>query len=50
MARVEPNTATSEFFICNGAQPSLDLGGLRNPDGQGFAAFARVTKRESCTS
>jgi peptidyl-prolyl cis-trans isomerase A (cyclophilin A) len=49
MARVEPNTATSEFFICNGAQPSLDLGGLRNPDGQGFAAFGRVTKGESCT-
>jgi peptidyl-prolyl cis-trans isomerase A (cyclophilin A) len=44
MARGEPNTATSEFFICIGAQPSLDFGGLRNPDGQGFAAFGRVTK------
>jgi peptidyl-prolyl cis-trans isomerase A (cyclophilin A) len=44
MARGAPDTATSEFFICIGAQPSLDFGGLRNPDGQGFAAFARVTK------
>jgi peptidyl-prolyl cis-trans isomerase A (cyclophilin A) len=44
MARGEPKTATSEFFICIGAQPSLDFGGLRNPDGQGFAAFGRVTK------
>jgi peptidyl-prolyl cis-trans isomerase A (cyclophilin A) len=44
MARGEPNTATSEFFICIGAQPSLDFGGLRNPDGQGFAALGRVTK------
>ena len=44
MARGEPNTATSEFFIVIGAQPSLDFGGKRNPDGQGFAAFGRVTK------
>jgi len=32
----------SEFFICIGAQPSLDWGGQRNKDGQGFAAFGRV--------
>jgi peptidyl-prolyl cis-trans isomerase A (cyclophilin A) len=44
MARGAPDTATSEFFICIGAQPSLDFGGLRNPDGQGFAAFGRVIK------
>jgi peptidyl-prolyl cis-trans isomerase A (cyclophilin A) len=44
MARLEPGTATSEFFICVGDQPELDLGGKRNPDGQGFAAFGRVTK------
>lgn len=44
MARGEPNTATSAFFICIGAQPSLNFGGMRNPDGQGFAAFGRVTK------
>lgn len=44
MARGEPDTATSEFFICVGAQPELDFGGKRNPDGQGFAAFGRVVK------
>ncbi|MXV94998.1 MAG: peptidylprolyl isomerase, partial [Gemmatimonadetes bacterium] len=27
---------------CIGDQPSLDFGGMRNPDGQGFAAFGRV--------
>lgn len=42
MARAEPDTATSDFFICIGDQPSLDFGGMRNPDGQGFAAFGRV--------
>jgi len=44
MARNEPGSATSEFFICIGDQPSLDFGGMRNPDGQGFAAFGRVIK------
>ena len=44
MARAGPDTATSDFFICVGAQPELDFGGKRNPDGQGFAAFGRVTK------
>lgn len=44
MARGGPNTATSDFFICVGDQPSLDFGGARNPDGQGFAAFGRVTR------
>jgi peptidyl-prolyl cis-trans isomerase A (cyclophilin A) len=42
MARDGPDTATSDFFICVGDQPSLDFGGKRNPDGQGFAAFGRV--------
>jgi peptidyl-prolyl cis-trans isomerase A (cyclophilin A) len=42
MARSGPDTATSDFFICIGDQPSLDFGGARNPDGQGFAAFGRV--------
>ena len=42
MARGGPDTATSSFFICNGAQPELDEGGMRNPDGRGFAAFGRV--------
>ncbi len=43
MARDGPDTATSDFFICIGEQPELDFGGKRNPDGQGFAAFGRVT-------
>lgn len=43
MARNEPGTASTEFFICIGDQPELDYGGKRNPDGQGFAAFGRVT-------
>ncbi len=42
MARAEPGTASTEFFICIGDQPSLDFGGKRNPDGQGFAAFGKV--------
>ena len=42
MARSGPDTARSDFFICIGDQPSLDFGGARNPDGQGFAAFGRV--------
>jgi len=42
MARNEPGSATSEFFICVGDQPELDYGGKRNPDGQGFAAFGKV--------
>jgi peptidyl-prolyl cis-trans isomerase A (cyclophilin A) len=44
MARAGPDTTTSDFFICIGAQPELDFGGKRNPDGQGFAAFGRVTQ------
>ncbi len=43
MARSGPDTATSAFFICIGNQPSLDFGGDRNPDGQGFAAFGKVS-------
>ncbi len=44
MARSKPHTATTSFFICINDQPSLNFGGARNPDGQGFAAFGRVTK------
>ena len=44
MARMGPDTATSGFFFCIGDQPELDYGGKRNPDGQGFAAFGRVTR------
>lgn len=42
LARAEPGTGSSEFFVCVGEQPSLDHGGLRNPDGLGFAAFGRT--------
>ena len=44
MARDGPDSATSSFFLCIGAQPELDFGGKRNPDGQGFAAFGRVVR------
>tara|TARA_B100001250_G_scaffold393105_1_gene395561 strand:+ start:243 stop:542 length:300 start_codon:yes stop_codon:yes gene_type:complete len=42
MARLEPETASSEIFICINDQPELNFGGKRNPDGQGFAAFGKV--------
>jgi peptidyl-prolyl cis-trans isomerase A (cyclophilin A) len=43
MARsTSPDSASADFFICIGAQPSLDFGGARNADGQGFAVFGRV--------
>jgi len=44
MARLEPDTATSGFFICVNDQPELDFDGKRNPDGQGFAAFGQVVR------
>lgn len=44
MARSGPDSATDAFFICIGDQPALDFGGHRNLDGQGFAAFGRVTR------
>ena len=42
MARDGPDSATSSFFIVTQDTPSLDFGGGRNPDGQGFAAFGQV--------
>jgi peptidyl-prolyl cis-trans isomerase A (cyclophilin A) len=36
------DSATSSFSIMIGDQPSLDFGGARNADGQGFAAFGKV--------
>lgn len=44
MARDKPHSATNSFFICIGNQPELDFKGKRNPDGQGFAAFGKVTQ------
>lgn len=43
LARAEVGTASgAAFFICIGVQPGLDYGGMRNPDGEGFAAFGKV--------
>lgn len=43
LARGAPGTGSgAAFFICIGAQPSLDFGGMRNKDGLGFAAFGKV--------
>ena len=44
MARSTPDTARDSFSICVGDQPALDFAGPRQPDGQGFAAFGRVTR------
>ena len=45
LARGNGSTGSgSTFFICIGDQPSLDYGGKRYADGQGFAAFGKVTK------
>jgi peptidyl-prolyl cis-trans isomerase A (cyclophilin A) len=44
LARLEPGTATTEFFICIGDQPGFDFGGTNNPDKQGYAAFGKVVK------
>ena len=44
MARLGPDTAQDQFFICVADAPELDFGGKRNPDGQGFAAFGRVIR------
>ena len=42
MARRASGTPGSEYFIILRDEPELDFGGRRNPDGQGFAAFAQV--------
>ncbi len=44
LARQEPGTATSEFFICLGDQPGFDYEGENNPDKQGYVAFGKVVK------
>lgn len=44
MARNEPGTATSEFFICVEDEPGFDFGGANNFDGQGYAAFGEVVE------
>jgi peptidyl-prolyl cis-trans isomerase A (cyclophilin A) len=42
MARSSPDSAQASFSIMIGDQLSLDFGGARNADGQGFAAFGKV--------
>jgi len=43
MARNEPGTATTEFFIMVNDYPGLDSGpGRRNPDEAGYAVFGQV--------
>lgn len=44
LARQEPGTANTEFFICIGDQSGFDYGGENNPDKQGYAAFGKVVK------
>ena len=45
IARLEPGTGSAAYFFINiGNNEFLDTGGTRNPDGQGYATFARVTQ------
>jgi peptidyl-prolyl cis-trans isomerase A (cyclophilin A) len=44
MARYAPGSATSEFFICVGANASLDADPAASGDNAGFAAFGRVVQ------
>ncbi len=44
LARFAPGAVYHSFFICLRDEPCLDFGGARHPDGQGFAAFGRVTR------
>lgn len=43
MARLEAGTASTEFFICIGDNPSFNAGGASG-DSLGYAAFGKVTK------
>jgi len=42
LARFAPGAVYHSFFICGRDEPSLDFGGARQPDGQGFPAFGGV--------
>lgn len=45
IARLQPGTGSAAYFFINiGNNDFLDTGGSRNPDGQGYATFGRVTK------
>lgn len=42
LARFAPGAVYHSWFVCMRDEPSLDEGGARQPDGQGFAAFGEV--------
>lgn len=42
MGRTAEFGATTEFFICIGAQPKLDAGAIEGPGAAGFSAFGQV--------
>jgi len=42
LARDAPGTATCDFFICVGEQPSLDADPAQSGDNLGYAAFGQV--------
>jgi peptidyl-prolyl cis-trans isomerase A (cyclophilin A) len=44
LARAEPGTAGTEFFICLDDEPGLDYGGENVADRQGYSAFGKVVK------
>ncbi len=44
LARQQPGSGNTEFFICIGKQSCFDYGGQCNADGQGYAAFGKVVK------
>lgn len=44
LARTEPETGNTEFFICLGDQPVYDYGGEASEDGLGYATFGKVVK------
>jgi len=44
MARLEAGSATTEFFVCIGDNPSFDAGYRKEGDTLGYAAFGRVVK------
>ena len=45
IARSEPGSGSATYFFINiGNNDFLDTGGSRNPDGQGYATFGRVTQ------
>ena len=41
-SRYGPGQPYGSFFVCLRDEPELDYGGLRHPDGLGFAAFGSV--------